>query len=252
MILQTKTLTPIIAAAGSMMLFASPAQAQWDVRVSPYVWASGMDGEASVVPSLPPAQVDDNFGDILDKLDIAFFGAVEARKNDFFLRGDIAYASVTSEGQTPGNLYSGVELTSETFNVAGLAGVVLYDEGGIRADVFAGGRYWDVSNNIDFEAGTQPAVNVERGKSFFDPLVGASLEFPITGNLGGMASASVGGFGVGADIEYGATAALFYGIGDSWGLTAGYRYLAVDYDSSDGFVYDIAQHGPFIGAYFDF
>ncbi len=62
---------------------------------------------------------------------------------------------------------------------------------------------------------------------------------------------SVGGFGVAADLEWSLTGGVTYHAGETWGVSLGYRYLSVDY-SDDGFVYDVAQHGPLLGLVFDF
>jgi opacity protein-like surface antigen len=42
-----------------------------------------------------------------------------------------------------------------------------------------------------------------------------------------------------------------YQLSSSWSAFAGYRYLSVDYNK-DGFVYDIDQHGPMLGAIYRF
>jgi opacity protein-like surface antigen len=44
---------------------------------------------------------------------------------------------------------------------------------------------------------------------------------------------------------------LQYEVAESITLEAGYRYLAVDYDDG-GFLFDVAMHGPIIGASFRF
>lgn len=245
---------PVRMPAAFLLLacIATPAWADWEVRAVPYLWMSGLDGEAAAVPSLPPAEVDASFGDVIGNLDIAFFGAAEARNGMFFLRGDVSYASLTLRGETPRSAFSGVKLNAEVFNLAVAPGAVIVDRNDLRIDIFAGARYWDISNRIDFDAGLLPARSVESDASFLNPIVGATVKFPVAKRLDASATASLGGFGVGADMEYDLRANLFYNLGDHWGLTAGYRYFSVDYDDGKGFVYDMAQHGPYIGAFFDF
>jgi hypothetical protein len=58
-----------VATLAAGILAAGPASAQddWDLRFAPYLWASGIDGEASLGPVMGDLDVD--FGDILDVLD---------------------------------------------------------------------------------------------------------------------------------------------------------------------------------------
>jgi hypothetical protein len=61
----------------------------------------------------------------------------------------------------------------------------------------------------------------------------------------------IGGFGAGSDLTWDVLAAAGYQWNDRFSLVAGYRALGVDYDK-DGFVYDVVQHGPILGAVFRF
>jgi len=61
----------------------------------------------------------------------------------------------------------------------------------------------------------------------------------------------IGGFGVGSDFTYDLYAAANYNFNPNISMVLGYRYLSVDYDDN-GFLYDISQNGPVIGAQFRF
>lgn len=233
---------------------ASPCRAQadeWEFRAVPYVWASGLDGQSAALPGFPAADIDQSFGDVFDNLDFAFFAVTDARKGPLLIRTDIAYASLNPTADTPGTDYSGVDLVAKTFNVSLSAGYSLVQRGDASLDLLVGGRLWSVKNTLTLEPGTQPGVQIEGSRTFFDPIVGAALEFPITHNLQGVASGSIGGFGVGADLEFGAAAGVFWRLGSRWGVAAGYRYQSVDFDD-DGFIYDMDQSGPYLGAFFEF
>jgi opacity protein-like surface antigen len=82
--------------------------------------------------------------------------------------------------------------------------------------------------------------------NFVDPIVGLSGTYAIAPDWTAFGSATIGGFGVGSDLEWGGSAGVNYQIGDTISLAAGYRYLSIDYDDGD-FVYDVDQHGPMIG-----
>jgi hypothetical protein len=82
-------------------------------------------------------------------------------------------------------------------------------------------------------------------------MVGLSGSAALSDRWSAFVSGSVGGFGLGADLDAGATLGVSYAAGESWGMVGGFRFIRLDYDD-DGFVYDVTQNGPFLGAYFDF
>jgi hypothetical protein len=61
----------------------------------------------------------------------------------------------------------------------------------------------------------------------------------------------VGGFGASSDVTWDVMGGVGYQYSDSVSFNLGYRALGVDYDH-DGFVYDIVQQGPILGAVFRF
>ena len=66
-----------------------------------------------------------------------------------------------------------------------------------------------------------------------------------------VAARMLGGFGVGADLEWSVMAGATYAVTERFGLTMAWRYLAVDYEQ-DGIVFDVTQSGPLLGATFRF
>lgn len=242
----------IVVAAILAGLGLSDARAEaWEFRLVPYVWAAGLSGDVRVGPNVPPAEVDLSFGDILENLDFAVFAAGEARQGDLFFRSDLSYASITGRAATPGAAFSRAELTARTFNVSLAAGYTVYRDAELSADVFAGARLWRVGNELVLKAGTRPGRSAERTETFVDPILGLSGAWQIAPDWQLAASAFAGGFGIGADLEYGGSVVAFWQAGETWGLAGGYRYIAVDYDE-DGFVFDVRQNGPFVGAFVEF
>ena len=88
-------------------------------------------------------------------------------------------------------------------------------------------------------------------KTWVDPQIGVAGDVALGNGFGLHGEADVGGFGVGADIDWQVQGTLQYRYSNRVTLEAGYRYLAVDYDN-DGFVFDVAMQGPIIGAKFRF
>ena len=232
---------------------ANPASAQeWEVTATPYIWATGLDGDTSVLSTLPPVEVDDDFGDVLENLDIGVMAVAQADNGKIYLRSDVFFASVTSEGETPGNVFSGAELNTNTFNISAAAGLVATKSDAGQLNLYAGARLWNLNNEVTFFLDPEPGPVFEDERTFIAPMVGANGRIAVTDSITATATASLGGFGVsGADLEVDLVATLAFDIGENWGVTAGYRYLYLDYENDD-FIFDLAQHGPLVGAYIQF
>ncbi len=243
----------LLALTVSGCLLATPALAadDWTFTLAPYVWMPALSGDVSTLPGAPVANIDLSFRDILENLDFAAFAAGEARRGDFFVRGEMSYTSVTSSAGTPGPLFSGARVTSKTF-IGGLApGYTFFRNPSTEIEAFAGFRYWWIDTDLTLRAGALPRQSVSDSKSFVDPIVGLSFGHQFTERWAIGTSASVGGFGVAADFEWGFTTALTYQAGENWAVAVGYRHLSVDYDKN-GFVYDVDQTGPLVGLVFEF
>jgi hypothetical protein len=62
----------------------------------------------------------------------------------------------------------------------------------------------------------------------------------------------IGGFGAGSDLTWHGVATVNYQITRNMRVGAGWRYFKVNYDTSDGFLYNVAQSGPIISRRTDF
>jgi len=212
---------------------------------------ASLSGDVGTLPGLPEASIDMSFRDILRNLDFAAFVAGEAQHGDFFLLGDISYAKISDSASTPGNLFSNAKLTSATFTGTAAAGYTFYRGESFQAGAFGGARIWSLDNELKLGAGVLPAAKTSETKTFVDPIVGLSGRYQLAPRWALAGSASVGGFGAAADFEWGFTTTVAYEAGESWGLVAGFRFLSVDYDRN-GFLYDVDQYGPVLGAHFRF
>ena len=61
----------------------------------------------------------------------------------------------------------------------------------------------------------------------------------------------IGGFDVGSKLTYQVVGLVNYELNQNWEFHAGYRILSVDYDRG-GFLYDVRQYGPMLGATYRF
>ncbi len=91
----------------------------------------------------------------------------------------------------------------------------------------------------------------EDSATWVDPVVGLKGRASISPDFYVTGWALVGGFGVSSDLMWDVMGSVGYEFNDSFSMTAGYRVQSVDYHNN-GFVYDVVQSGPMIGAVFKF
>lgn len=230
---------------------AAPAATQesdsWSFSLSPYAWFVSLDGASRPIGGLPSADVDADFGDLIENTNFAFLAVAEARTDRWGVTADLIYMNLTAEGNTPGPLFSGVEADLESFigTFAGNYRVARTED--YWVDLLAGARVWSVDTDITAKAGILPEISGGDSETWVDPIIGARGSVDLGRGFGLRGYADIGGFGASSDLTW----QLYGGVGYSFNrrvaAEAGYRYLSVDYEE-DGFLYDIDFHGPTIGA----
>lgn len=63
--------------------------------------------------------------------------------------------------------------------------------------------------------------------------------------------AMIGGFGASSEIDWDVFGGVGYQISDRMSVLGGYRAVGVDYEGDD-LLFDVIQHGPMIGAMFEY
>lgn len=226
-----------------------PGGGDWAYSASLYLWGTGLAGDVAQF-GLPPVHVDSTFSDILDDLDFAFMATGEARKDRLSLFGDVMYTKISPGSATPrGIAATSVELTSET--TAALLGAgytVLQSERG-HLDLVAAARLWHASADLAFTGGLLDGVARSDSDQWVDALAGVRGRYALSEQvyLAGWGLAGAGQ----ADLDWDVAVIIGYEFSDRFAAVAGYRALGVDY-SDDGFVFDVVQQGPLIGAVFRF
>ncbi len=236
---------------------ASPGFAQsWSFQITPYAWLAGIDGDigAVPVPGVPPQSVELSFGDVWDALDYAGMLYATARYDRWVLIFDGTTAKLKDTVSVNGEVVDNLTVKSTVSNLALAVGRTVTAGADYRVDVYAGGRAWWLDNK--FEVETTPTsgvgtINKGSDASWVDPLVGVAGNYRLAERWELFGGADIGGFGVGADIEWNIFGGANYLVNDWFALTAGFRALYVDYDQ-DGIVYDVTQAGPLFGATFRF
>ena len=126
----------------------------------------------------------------------------------------------------------------------------------VALDVLGGGRYWNLSGDLDAYA---PEAHLSFSKSgskdWIDPFVGLRFRLNLTQDLLLFLRGDVGGVSVGSRFSWNASAILGYSISRVVSVGLGYRALYVDYESGSGsnkFEYKVTMYGPMVGAGFYF
>lgn len=221
----------------------------WTFAVSPYFWGAGLSGEIGSF-GLPAAQIDANFGDVLNNLDFAAMAMAEARHDRFSIFGDLIYTKISVGSATPrGLLATGVDVTTQTFAGLAGAGYTIVNTPSGRLDLSVGVRVWSVDTVLTFQGGVLNGVSRSDGATWADALIGLRGEYAITSEvfLTGWGFVGAGG----ADLDWDVAGAIGYKFNDAFSAVAGYRALGVDY-SKGGFDFDVVQQGPILGLRWQF
>jgi len=244
----------IVALLHSNAATAEP-DSDWAFSVEPYVMFSSIAGDASI-GRLTGVDVDVDFGDILNNLDIGAMGHVEAFKSNkwgFIL--DYGFMKL-SRGATTGR---GAVLDADLRQgVMEAFAARRFEQGTNMLDVYAGIRWWSNEIGVSIDPALLPGSRgVEVDKDWVDPVIGARWHHPINAKWALGLRGDVGGFGVKSDFSSAVGLSVFYHFKPSLVLELAYRATWVDFDDGTRqtpgyFAYDTVTHGPLIGLAFKF
>jgi hypothetical protein len=222
-----------------------PAErAGWSFQVTPYLWGAGLEGDIGTRSALPTAEVDASFRDILENTDIGLMLVGEARYRRWGAFADLAYLSVSADGDTPGPLFGDAEAEADTLVATLGAAYRVVDRAEGWLDLVAGGRLWSVDTDVTFETGLLPKRKTGVSESWADPVVGLRGQIDLGSGFAATAYADIGGGA--SDLTWQVLGTLDYRFSDRVEARIGYRHLSVDY-SDGGFVWDVEMSGPIIG-----
>jgi hypothetical protein len=216
--------------------FASDAHAQeWKWEIIPNIWAADIGVDVAVNDGQISSQ-EFPFPDVVDKLDFAFQGHVEAQRGRHGLMGDIFLAQLADDDKTfplgPGGVTAVADADLD-LNIFELGGV--FNPSGDRKQfsLLYGLRVVDTSTDIDAQFLVGPGTVSRRyaaDDTLYDGLLGARWAGDFTEHLGYQLRADVSAGGT--NLTWGAVAGLFWAFGDTgrYALGAGYRHLDIDFD----------------------
>lgn len=253
---------------------ASAPVSPWVYEVTPYAWTPWVSGDAVIKGR--SFDVQENPIQVLESLNFAYMGYIQAKNGPLTLFNDTIYASLGNSSDL---------VRSRTFSphVSGTLGLaqrsdykywtvelggmyeVMRPSGDSVLEVLAGGRYWYQQLDVDVNlAGTvnidglvisgTSAVARSGTQQWIDPFVGARLRYYPAAGQEITLRGDIGGYGAGSQFSWQALATYDWYLGQHAGLTVdgylGWRALSVDYETGAGtsrYEFDVLQQGPVVG-----
>jgi opacity protein-like surface antigen len=237
-------------AVAVMISACTPAFAQssdWAYTASVSGWFTGL--ESSVETSFGTVETELDFADVLDSLDLAFFGSFEARNGRWALVTDLIFADLGTDVSAPfGDAFRRADVDTQNTLFSAYAAYAVVERPGLRVEVGPGFRYNEASIDVRLVGNVAPTRTVSFSDSWVDPLLGARMRFDLSENWFGSAFADIGGFGMedASDTTWQAYAGLGYRFNETWAVQAGYRQLSIE-RAFGGRDVTLDLSGPMIG-----
>jgi hypothetical protein len=236
---------------------ATPAEPQWLLLASPFVWAPSMNGQAAL--GGVNSKVDVPFSEVMHNLSSVFMGNLELtnRTLGFYLDG--VYAKTDQSERVYGRKV-GLAITQTTLAAGVYYRVFEHALGG--STVFAEPRTWRIEPTFGLRwtrLSTKLDVNslglsLSKKTEWTDPFVGLRTQVDLTDRWTLSGEADTGGLDTASKKTWNAQGYLGYRmyVADHPAIIrVGYRVLSQDYRTTDftgnKFKYDVTQRGPVLG-----
>jgi hypothetical protein len=259
----------------------------WRFAATAYGWAINLNGSASIRGNT--VDINASVFDLLQKSSslMGLMGDFEANKGKFGFSADVVWAQlgVPKSAGSYRNPIPGVTLSAQanafdTFSMTIIEAAGLYevgkwpgsDQSFTALDLYAGGRFWNASNQINLDltgaiAFSDPRLAqfdrsktigvADSGSRFWaDPLIGLRLRHQFTPSQHAFIKGDVGGFGLSGSSLFSWQVAAVYSYtwqfnGYALAADIGYRALStnVNFTNDGPFTnnFDLVIHGPLIG-----
>jgi hypothetical protein len=224
-----------------------------EVLVTPYLWLPWVSSTVRPADTrIGSASSTVDPGTLISHLTwVPFMGAAELRVGAFGLALDFVHAAVKAGAGTPGILFSGATAGLTEDSGTAMFFYRSFVQSDQYVDVGLGVRAWGLDGNIALNQGAAPAVSVVNGVSWADPLVGLRYHRDFGNGYSATAAGDIGGFGLGAHIDWQLVGTIDYALSSWIDLHGGFRSLNYSFGAPRA---DLHQHlyGPIISATFRF
>lgn len=249
--IQNRRKPPLVSLFCSALVFSSlPAVADspagdWHYRITPYLWAAGLEGSVATLPPVPPTDIDLSFSDVLDNLDMSAMVLAEARKGRWGILGEALYMGVSADRRTRGPLFSAVGYDQNLWQYSVMGSYSLSANADANVELVAGISFWDIDNSVSFTSGALNGRKLGGKASWHDYVLGVRGRFALNEHfffIGHSLAAAAGD----SDTAWELYGAIGYRFGPRYSLVGGYRHKTVNYDEGP-FLYDVDISGPLVG-----
>ena len=231
----------------------APVVPGFEVLITPYVWIPWTG-----VSARPANTRVSSRSTVIDPVDlyghltwVPFMGAAEFRYGQFGLITDYIHAPLTAGVSTHNILFSGANagLTLDSGTAMFMYRPIIQPDQYV--DVGLGVRAWGLAGNLSLSEGALPAISVANGLSWADPLIGARYHRDLGNGFGATAYGDVGGFGLGAHIDWQVVGTIDYAFNSWIDLHGGLRSLNFSYGAPRANI-QMNMMGPILVATFRF
>jgi hypothetical protein len=242
--------------------FDDGAASEWELSLTPYFWATAIEGDSTVGPFT--SNIDVSFNEFIDEFDVlggmARFEATQG-KFAFFLDGAYVDADTSREftvAQGPVSVRTDIDIGFGYLEFGSSYRAWQYpfenSDKTFDLEVLAGGRYTHFEQSIGVQSLGPLGIQKRLGGNadWVDPIVGARIKLDLTDHLALRAYGDIGGFGIGeaADPSWKARALLDWQITRNMALLGGYQVYGLDFEDGSGrgrIGFDGEFHGPIFG-----
>lgn len=257
---RTATISSLIAFATSMTGMAGDTEApvwippaepakEWEFSLGLYALLAGIEGEAQVGDL--SADIDVDFEDILDNLDMTVMVTGQARRGKFSLQGDFIYLATSVSDSINDRAFDRVKLELDTAIFTGIAAYRVWECPEGYLELGGGFRMLNMDTDIKLEDNitANPTVKAGSSKTAWDGIVAARYvrQFSSKWSL-----RIYGDIGAGdSDLTWQLWANVGYALSDRATFLAGYRHLTHEFDSGNTSL-DLDISGPQLGVLMTF
>jgi hypothetical protein len=251
--MMTRTCKPwrpasLVAAAVSLActLLAQPVAAQSDgFRHTLELYLMGPSMSGTVGMGALESEIDVPSSTIFDNLEFAVLADYRGESDTWAVLADVVVMNLGANGTgSAGRGAADVDVDELIVEIDGVYRI------SSSFELLAGARYTGLRTRVEL---TTPELDreAEVSEGWVDPIVGAQAFVPIGKAFQLQLRGDIGGFGVGCDFTWQATARVNWQVSRVVRLGLGYRWLDQDYESgsgSDAFTWNVLTQGPLLAA----
>jgi len=227
----------------------------WSFQIEPYVMGTTIEGDASI-GRVTGADVDVDFGDILEVLDIAAMAHFEAHHTSGWgVVLDYGFMVLRDDLAGPRDGVVGAKLRQGVLEALLVRRV---QSGGGQLDFLAGMRWWDNDIDVTVDPSALPGTAIfEVEEDWVDLVVGARWAKPLNDSWTFQLRGDLGGLGLESDFTASVSTGVHYQLNKLVTLDLLYKATWVDFEAGTAgqagyFAYDTVTHGPILGCIFNF